>query len=111
MANYRGAILRYCSHIAGTCMFLELFFVSFSFTQSYEVSEAVDQWKMLALDRTPPDWKCNSRKGHPAVDEAWCCAEPKNCSGQSAILHFGQRVESLLGIFIWKCRSRTKLFR
>jgi len=36
-----------------------------------EVSEAVDQWKMLALDSTPPEWKCNSRKAHPAIDEVW----------------------------------------
>jgi len=44
-----------------------LFFVSFSFMQLYEVSEAVDQWKMLALDSTLPEWKCDdSRKAHPA---------------------------------------------
>ena len=36
-----------------------------------EVSEAVDQWKMLALDSTPPEWKCDSRKVHPAIDEVW----------------------------------------
>jgi len=35
MANYHGAILRYRLHIAGTCMFLSLFCVSFSFMQSY----------------------------------------------------------------------------
>jgi len=35
--------------------------------QLYEVSEAVDQWKMLALDSTLPEWKCDdSRKAHPA---------------------------------------------
>jgi len=37
MANYRGAVLRYRLHIAGTCMFLLLFFVSFSFMQSYDL--------------------------------------------------------------------------
>jgi len=31
----------------------------------------MDQWKMLALDSTPPEWKCDSRKAHPAIDEVW----------------------------------------
>jgi len=37
----------------------------------YEVSEAVDQWKMLALDSTPSEWKCDSGRAHPAIDEVW----------------------------------------
>jgi len=38
MANYRGAVLRYRLHSAETCMFLSLFFVSFSLMQSYELN-------------------------------------------------------------------------
>lgn len=31
----------------------------------------MDQWKMLALDTTPPEWTCESDKTPPAIDDVW----------------------------------------